>query len=128
MSDTAAPPRLAVRKTYKLYIGGAFPRLGERQILHGDRSYGRQRDRPDRHPAETADDLAAAENLKRILRPRDEDRTRPPSLKRMLAYLETKTFCTLPAPEPSPHSVAPRHTWRTSGFTSWQPEHMSDLF
>ena len=25
MSDTAAP-RIAVRKTYKLYIGGAFPR------------------------------------------------------------------------------------------------------
>jgi acyl-CoA reductase-like NAD-dependent aldehyde dehydrogenase len=26
MSDTAAPTRIAVRKTYKLYIGGAFPR------------------------------------------------------------------------------------------------------
>jgi acyl-CoA reductase-like NAD-dependent aldehyde dehydrogenase len=26
MSDTAAAPRIAVRKTYKLYIGGAFPR------------------------------------------------------------------------------------------------------
>ena len=26
MSDTAAPARIAVRKTYKLYIGGAFPR------------------------------------------------------------------------------------------------------
>jgi acyl-CoA reductase-like NAD-dependent aldehyde dehydrogenase len=26
MSDIAAPPRIAVRKTYKLYIGGAFPR------------------------------------------------------------------------------------------------------
>ncbi len=26
MSDAAAPARLAVRKTYKLYIGGAFPR------------------------------------------------------------------------------------------------------
>ena len=26
MSDTAAPARLSVRKTYKLYIGGAFPR------------------------------------------------------------------------------------------------------
>src|SRR6516162_11443330 len=26
MSDTAAPARVAVRKTYKLYIGGAFPR------------------------------------------------------------------------------------------------------
>ena len=26
MSDTAAPARIGVRKTYKLYIGGAFPR------------------------------------------------------------------------------------------------------
>jgi acyl-CoA reductase-like NAD-dependent aldehyde dehydrogenase len=26
MSDTAAPGRIAVRKTYKLYVGGAFPR------------------------------------------------------------------------------------------------------
>ena len=26
MSDTAVAPRIAVRKTYKLYIGGAFPR------------------------------------------------------------------------------------------------------
>ena len=26
MSDTAAAARVAVRKTYKLYIGGAFPR------------------------------------------------------------------------------------------------------
>src|SRR6201986_1547712 len=26
MSDTAAVPRIAVRKTYKLYVGGAFPR------------------------------------------------------------------------------------------------------
>jgi len=26
MSDTAVPSRIAVRKTYKLYIGGAFPR------------------------------------------------------------------------------------------------------
>jgi len=26
MSDTVVPPRIAVRKTYKLYIGGAFPR------------------------------------------------------------------------------------------------------
>ena len=26
MSDTAAAARIAVRKTYKLYIGGAFPR------------------------------------------------------------------------------------------------------
>jgi acyl-CoA reductase-like NAD-dependent aldehyde dehydrogenase len=26
MSDTAVPTRIAVRKTYKLYIGGAFPR------------------------------------------------------------------------------------------------------
>ena len=26
MSDTAAASRIAVRKTYKLYIGGAFPR------------------------------------------------------------------------------------------------------
>ena len=26
MSDTAVPARIAVRKTYKLYIGGAFPR------------------------------------------------------------------------------------------------------
>jgi acyl-CoA reductase-like NAD-dependent aldehyde dehydrogenase len=26
MSDTAAAPRIAVRKTYKLYVGGAFPR------------------------------------------------------------------------------------------------------
>jgi len=30
-------PRLAVRKTYKLYIGGAFPRLGERKVLRGGR-------------------------------------------------------------------------------------------
>ena len=26
MSDTAVPARIAVRKTYKLYIGGQFPR------------------------------------------------------------------------------------------------------
>ena len=40
-----------------------------------------------------ADDLAvaAAENLKRVVKPADEDWTRPPSLDRMLAYLETKT-------------------------------------
>jgi acyl-CoA reductase-like NAD-dependent aldehyde dehydrogenase len=44
-------------------------------------------------PDSLADDLAvaAAENLKRVLRPGDEDWTQPPSLKRMLAYLETKT-------------------------------------
>jgi len=43
--------------------------------------------------AELADDLAvaAAENLKRVVKPADEDWTRPPSLDRMLAYLETKT-------------------------------------
>jgi hypothetical protein len=35
--------------------------------------------------------VAAAENLKRVLRPRDEDWTQPPGLNRMLAYLETKT-------------------------------------
>jgi len=44
-------------------------------------------------PDELADDLAvaAAENLKRVLRPREEDWTQPPALKRMLTYLETKT-------------------------------------
>jgi len=44
-------------------------------------------------PPEMADDLAvaAAENLKRVIRPGGEDWTQPPSLKRMLAYLETKT-------------------------------------
>jgi hypothetical protein len=42
---------------------------------------------------EMAGDLAAAaaENLKRVLRPRDEDWTNPPGLNRMQAYLETKT-------------------------------------
>jgi acyl-CoA reductase-like NAD-dependent aldehyde dehydrogenase len=42
---------------------------------------------------ELADDLAvaAAENLKRVVRGGDEDWTQPPALKRMLAYLETKT-------------------------------------
>jgi acyl-CoA reductase-like NAD-dependent aldehyde dehydrogenase len=40
-----------------------------------------------------ADELAvaAAENLKRVIRPEDEDWTLTPGLKRMLAYLETKT-------------------------------------
>jgi hypothetical protein len=44
-------------------------------------------------PPEMAADLAvaAAENLKRVVRPGDEDWTQPPALKRMLAYLETKT-------------------------------------
>jgi len=44
-------------------------------------------------PAEMAGDLAvaAAENLKRVLRPRADDWTQPPGLTRMLAYLETKT-------------------------------------
>jgi acyl-CoA reductase-like NAD-dependent aldehyde dehydrogenase len=44
-------------------------------------------------PDELADDLAvaAAENLKRVLRPGAEDLTAPPGLQRMLAYLETKT-------------------------------------
>jgi hypothetical protein len=44
-------------------------------------------------PDSLADDLAvaAAENLKRVLRPAAEDWTQPPALKRMLAYLETKT-------------------------------------
>jgi hypothetical protein len=54
-------------------------------------------------PDSLADDLAvaAAENLKRVLRPAAADRaagdraaedwTQPPGLKRMLAYLETKT-------------------------------------
>ena len=44
-------------------------------------------------PDSLADDLAvaAAENLKRVLRPAAEDWTQPPGLKRMLAYLETKT-------------------------------------
>jgi acyl-CoA reductase-like NAD-dependent aldehyde dehydrogenase len=43
--------------------------------------------------AQAAADLesAAAENLKRVLRPRDEDWTATPSLRRMLALLETKT-------------------------------------
>ena len=40
-----------------------------------------------------ANDLAAAaaENLKRVVKPGDEDWTLPPGLDRMLAYLETKT-------------------------------------
>jgi acyl-CoA reductase-like NAD-dependent aldehyde dehydrogenase len=40
-----------------------------------------------------ADDLAAAaaENLKRVVKPGDEDWTLPPGLGRMLTYLETKT-------------------------------------
>jgi acyl-CoA reductase-like NAD-dependent aldehyde dehydrogenase len=44
-------------------------------------------------PDELADDLAiaAAENLKRVVRAGDEDWALPPDLKRMLAYLETKT-------------------------------------
>jgi acyl-CoA reductase-like NAD-dependent aldehyde dehydrogenase len=44
-------------------------------------------------PDSLADDLAvaAAENLKRVLRPAAEDWTQPPGLKRMLAFLETKT-------------------------------------
>src|ERR1700689_43651 len=44
-------------------------------------------------PDELADDLAvaAAENLKRVVRGGEEDWTQPPALKRMLAYLETKT-------------------------------------
>ena len=44
-------------------------------------------------PPAMADDLAvaAAENLKRVIRPGGEDWTQPPSLKRMLGYLETKT-------------------------------------
>jgi acyl-CoA reductase-like NAD-dependent aldehyde dehydrogenase len=44
-------------------------------------------------PDSLADDLAvaAAENLKRVLRPAAEDWIQPPGLKRMLAYLETKT-------------------------------------
>ena len=44
-------------------------------------------------PGPLADDLAvaAAENLKRVLRPAAEDWTQPPGLKRMLTYLETKT-------------------------------------
>jgi acyl-CoA reductase-like NAD-dependent aldehyde dehydrogenase len=36
-------------------------------------------------------EAAAAENLKRVLRPQDEDWTATPSLRRMLALLETKT-------------------------------------
>ena len=42
---------------------------------------------------ELADDLAAAaaENLKRVVKPGDEDWTLSPGLDRMLAYLETKT-------------------------------------
>ena len=44
-------------------------------------------------PDALADDLAvaAAENLKRVLRPGAEDWTQTPGLERMLAYLETKT-------------------------------------
>jgi acyl-CoA reductase-like NAD-dependent aldehyde dehydrogenase len=44
-------------------------------------------------PAALADDLAlaAAENLKRVIRLPDEDWTLPPSPDRMFAYLETKT-------------------------------------
>jgi hypothetical protein len=42
---------------------------------------------------ELAGDLAvaAAENLKRVVRAGEEDWTLPPGLDRMLAYLETKT-------------------------------------
>jgi acyl-CoA reductase-like NAD-dependent aldehyde dehydrogenase len=44
-------------------------------------------------PDSLADDLAvaAAENLKRVVRVDDQDWTAPPTLDRMLAYLETKT-------------------------------------
>ena len=44
-------------------------------------------------PEPLADDLAvaAAENLKRVVRVGDEDWALPPGLERMLAYLETKT-------------------------------------
>jgi len=46
-------------------------------------------------PPALADDLAvaAAENLKRVIRPRDheQDWIQSPGLNRMLAYLETKT-------------------------------------
>jgi len=44
-------------------------------------------------PPEMAADLAvaAAENLKRVVRPRPDDWTQSPSLNRMLTYLETKT-------------------------------------
>ncbi len=44
-------------------------------------------------PDSLADDLAvaAAENLKRVVRPRREDWAHTPALDRMLAYLETKT-------------------------------------
>jgi hypothetical protein len=35
--------------------------------------------------------VAAAENLKRVVRAGDEDWTLTPGLERMLAYLETKT-------------------------------------
>jgi acyl-CoA reductase-like NAD-dependent aldehyde dehydrogenase len=44
-------------------------------------------------PADLADDLAiaAAENLKRVVRAADQDWTASPSLDRMRAYLETKT-------------------------------------
>jgi acyl-CoA reductase-like NAD-dependent aldehyde dehydrogenase len=46
-------------------------------------------------PPDLADDLAvaAAENLKRVIRPRDHDQDwiQSPGLDRMLAYLETKT-------------------------------------
>jgi acyl-CoA reductase-like NAD-dependent aldehyde dehydrogenase len=44
-------------------------------------------------PDSLADDLAvaAAENLKRVVRAGDQDWTLTPDLDRMLAYLETKT-------------------------------------
>ncbi len=44
-------------------------------------------------PEPLADDLAvaAADNLKRVVRLGDEDWAEPPGLERMLAYLETKT-------------------------------------
>jgi len=44
-------------------------------------------------PEPLADDLAvaAADNLKRVVRLGDEDWAEPPGLDRMLAYLETKT-------------------------------------
>jgi acyl-CoA reductase-like NAD-dependent aldehyde dehydrogenase len=44
-------------------------------------------------PEPLADDLAvaAADNLKRVVRLGDQDWAEPPGLERMLAYLETKT-------------------------------------
>ena len=56
-------------------------------------AHGRQRHRPGRRAGPLAGDLAvaAADNLKRVLRPGAEDWAETPGVRRMLTYLETKT-------------------------------------